>query len=629
MRCKPLRKFLCHTSILLLLAFGVLLAPANEVLASDVATQSASLDESTATLLSSQSSLAPNQDVLVGIKIALAPHWHTYTYNPGDSGIPSTIKWNLPKGFKVSDVYWPPHESFDEAGLTTYGFSDEVVFTSIITTPGDLFLDTNTSIHATAEYLVCKDICIPQTAAIVLDLPKGDGAPSADAGLLETWHHKSALAPADGIIGEPTTDSPSSTPEAEKKTNDAAIQTRNVGIIAAIFFALLGGLILNLMPCVFPVLSLKALAIAKHSELDHATVRKEGLAYTFGVLSCFWTLAIILIVLQQTGASFGWGFQFQSPAFVGLMSLLLLFIGLNLSGIFELPVLFGNVANELEKPDSIKGSYFTGLLAALVATPCTAPFMATAVGAALSNTPLFALTVFSALGLGLALPFLLLSFVPALLKWLPKPGVWMLTFKSFLAFPMYLSAIWLLWVVGTQTGISGMTAVLTVGVIVLFLLWAKRPCKFESRYCLAANFFVILALLAIMAQGLNRLQQMHDQPTRMSTSDAVEPYSAARLQELRDAETPVFVDATASWCITCQINKKLAIETTSVQKAFNDAGMVTLIADWTNKDDEVTNFLTSFGYKGVPLYVYYAPNAEGVVLPQILTPSILIDSIKE
>lgn len=579
--------------------------------------------------MTSQDSLAPNQQVLVGVVIELAPNWHTYTYNPGDSGIPTSIKWTLPEGFSVSEIYWPPHETFNETGLTTYGFSNKVVFTNLITTPNAL--PEENTIMAKAEYLVCHDICIPQTAELILTLPKGDGGISSDVVPLREWHERSKLAPVNlsphsgemkrGAASKGSPDhapSPTLPPQGRE----------HVGLLTGIFFALLGGLILNLMPCVFPVLSLKALAIAKHSELDCTTVHKEGLAYTFGILSCFWVLAVILIILQQAGHSIGWGFQFQSPAFVGLMAMLMLLIGLNLSGIFELPVLFGNAVAQLEKPDSIKGSYFTGLLAALVATPCTAPFMAAAVGAALSQPPYFALAVFTALGLGLALPFLMLSYIPALLGWLPKPGSWMVTFRSFLAFPMYLSAIWLLWVVGTQTGIEGMAAVLTVSVVVLFLLWAKRRCHFESVYCVAANILVILALLAVMAQGLSRLQTMQSPDIMMGMAERMEPYSAQRLEELRNAGTPVFVDVTASWCITCQVNKKLTIQTTRVQQAFKTHDVVLMIADWTNKDDAVTQFLTSFGYKGVPLYVYYPAHKDGIVLPQILTPSIILEVIE-
>lgn len=391
-------------------------------------------------------------------------------------------------------------------------------------------------------------------------------------------------------------------------------------------FALLGGLILNLMPCVFPVLSLKALAIAKHAESNPKEVRMEGMLYTLGILTCFWVLAGILIGIQETGEAIGWGFQFQSPGFVALMALLLFFIGMNLTGLFEVPMMFSGLVNKVSGGSFKRKSYLTGLLAALVATPCTAPFMATAIGFALSQSAVVALTIFTFLGLGLALPFILISYCPSLLRQMPKPGAWMETFKKVLAFPMYLSAIWLLWILGAQTGMEGIIITMIAALVIIFLVWARGQCKSYTRFCGIVNLMIIAILLTLLANGLTSMQSSKSTALQSNSMYAMD-FSQDTLAELRAKGTPVFVNATASWCITCQVNYRIAISDKTIQKAMKAQGIVYMVADWTNRNDEITEYLTSYGYKGVPLYVYYAPGKDGVVLPQLLTPSLILETI--
>jgi len=379
------------------------------------------------------------------------------------------------------------------------------------------------------------------------------------------------------------------------------------------------------MPCVFPVLSLKCLAVARAGNIGRTKARNEGIAYTLGVMLCFGIIAGILVGFKGGGEAIGWGYQMQSPVFVAALILLLFTIGLNLSGLFTLPALLGGVGNELTREPTLKGSFATGALATLVATPCTAPFMAAAVGYALAQPAIIALCVFEALALGLALPFLLITFIPALLRFLPRPGAWMETFRELLAFPMYLSAVWLLWVLAQQASVHALAAVLIAGTAIAFVFWAKRLFASTSQ-----TYHIVAPVLALLVAALS-LTLVHNLRQEMRGTSALlhggELYDAAKLQALREAGTPVFVDATAAWCITCQVNYHTTLASSTVREAFKQKGVVFMVADWTSANPDITHFLESFGYKGVPLYVYFPPHAEPKVLPQILTPGIVVGAL--
>lgn len=410
--------------------------------------------------------------------------------------------------------------------------------------------------------------------------------------------------------------------EAAPPAAQPALQTGG-SLLALILFAFLGGLILNLMPCVLPVLSLKAIAIARKAGKERAETLRHGIAYTLGISICFLAIAILLIGLKQGGQALGWGFQMQSPAFVGFLIYLLFLIGLNLSGYFELPTLFGQIGHGLANEQSPRGSFFTGLLATLVATPCTAPFMASAVGAALALPAWQALLVFESLALGLALPFLLVSLFPACLRWLPKPGAWMDIFRQFLAFPMYASVIWLLWVLATQTGPNGVLIALAGLLLIVIALWMRRIFLTARGYRIAA----LLLFAFVIGWSLPALQRMAGQSTGMAKQEGAVAFSEDKIVELRAAGKAVFVDATAAWCITCQVNGRL-IHSEAMQEWMKQRNITLMIADWTLQDAAISRWLKNFGYEGVPLYVYYPPHGEPVVLPQLLTETIMKDALK-
>jgi thiol:disulfide interchange protein DsbD len=416
-------------------------------------------------------------------------------------------------------------------------------------------------------------------------------------------------------------------PVASLEPASAAALAPRLPLGQALLFALLGGIILNLMPCVLPVLSMKALGLAAHGRESPGAMRASGLAYTAGVLAAFALIAGALIALQAGGASIGWGFQLQEPIFVALLAYVLFALGLMLSGVFTIGGGLMGIGQGLASRGGLSGSFFTGALASVVATPCTAPFMGAALGFAVTQPPMIALGVFLTLGLGLALPYLAICFAPGLVGWLPKPGLWMERLKQILAFPLYASAAWLVWVLSIQAGPNGVAAALAGMVLVAFaafLYEAGRAASGGWRGVAMAS--AVLALLG--ALGVTSFAPRGAAPSATAGGGegatlAYETYTPARLAALRAEGRPVFLNLTAAWCITCLVNERVAIATREVETAMRENGVVYLKGDWTNRDPAITALLAEFGRNGVPLYVAYPSKDTGGsprVLPQILTP---------
>lgn len=408
-----------------------------------------------------------------------------------------------------------------------------------------------------------------------------------------------------------------------------------ISFAGAILFALLGGIILNLMPCVFPVLSIKALSLVSHAHYSARDIRLQGYVYTLGVLASFALLALLLILLKAGGNQIGWGFQFQSPLFVLIVAYLLFAVGLSLSGVFFIGGSIAGVGSSLTEKPGYSGSFFTGVLATVVATPCTAPFMAAALGYAVAQPPLKLMAIFLSLGLGLALPYLLLSCWPRLQRWLPRPGLWMERAKQLLAFPMYAAAIWLVWVLVQQAGVNSIIIALGGMLLIAIAAWlydSTRAATDKGRWFgnISALALVLLAL-GIGGVSVNSSAVSASNATAPSDSANWEAYSDERLKELLAEGKPVFLNFTASWCISCLVNERVALSTETVKKQFEQQGIVYLKGDWTNRDPQITGFLKKFNRSGVPLYVFY-PEGKAetpVELPQILTPDIVIAAINE
>lgn len=409
------------------------------------------------------------------------------------------------------------------------------------------------------------------------------------------------------------------------------------GLLLYMLFALLGGIILNLMPCVFPVLSIKALSFTKNIGESQHTQRMDGIVYAVGVISAFVVLASVLIALRAGGEAVGWAFQFQKPWFLAFIVYLFFLMALSLSGVFEIGTSLMGAGGGLANKAGYKGSFFTGVLATTVATPCTAPFMGPAIGFALSQSWAVAMLVFVSLGLGMALPILILSFIPALFRYLPKPGPWMNTFKQFMAFPLYASALFFLWVLGNQVGVMGMSLVLLVCIVFAFAAWlyqrrfAMGPILRTVNYAVGIGSFALAIYLAqspfmqtVTAADVAQFDE-EGNPTQN-----YEVFSTARLNELQAQGKPVFVNMTAAWCITCLANEQTTLGTDRVQQAMTDSEITYMKGDWTNEDPEITAVLERFNRPSVPLYVLYPGDStkEPVILPQILTPGIVADAFE-
>jgi thiol:disulfide interchange protein len=392
-------------------------------------------------------------------------------------------------------------------------------------------------------------------------------------------------------------------------------------LFVALAFALLGGLLLNLMPCVFPILSLKALALAKsHGTAAHA--KRDALWYSIGVIATFLALAGLLFALRAAGQSIGWGFQLQDPRVVGVLALLMVAVALNLFGVFDINTQLSGAGQSLTEKSGSSGAFWTGALAVLVATPCTAPFMASALGAAFLLPPLLGLLIFACLGFGMALPFLLLGYVPALRRWLPKPGAWMATFKTLLGFPMLLTALWLVWVVGQQAGVDVIFKLLAAALLLSFGLWIFGT---QRRI-----FVRSLAALCIIGSIILPFSFSATKGTSSSHSLAGNKYSDAALAKARATGKPVFVYFTADWCISCKVNERSTLANTDVQQAFKTAGATILVGDWTKRDDDITRTLARYGRSGVPLYLWFPnKNVEAEILPQLLSPDMMIKVIAQ
>jgi thiol:disulfide interchange protein/DsbC/DsbD-like thiol-disulfide interchange protein len=445
-------------------------------------------------------------------------------------------------------------------------------------------------------------------------------------------------------------------PEQELGSPDQKTATTGIGIGKAIFLAFLGGLILNLMPCVFPVLSMKALSLVKMSEKEQSHASLHGVLYTIGVLVCFSLIAGILISLQAAGEKVGWGFQLQDPVIVLLLAYLFFAMGLSLSGFLEVGgARLTSLGQNLTRNRGYAGSFFTGMLATIVATPCTAPFMGTAMGFALTQPDQVALAVFLALGFGLAFPYLILCIVPPLRKALPKPGAWMETFREFLAFPLYASAAWLVWVYGQQTEGTYTTLLALTGIILIAMavwIWRFAPARAQPMRGLLASLAILCVLLSFgiaatsMVKLPGKLACLSSTPKteKCDEEDLAQqakaeanghiPFTQNMFDEAIAGDAPVFVNMTAAWCITCKVNERVALATDDTKALFRSKNISYFVGDWTNQNPEITEFLETYGRSGVPLYVYFGPRdkisgerPDPEVLPQLLTPGLVADVI--
>ena len=464
------------------------------------------------------------------------------------------------------------------------------------------------------EFQGCKEngICYPvMQRDVLVDLPAATAEQLAVA--------------AAGFVPAPAATASVADASADNALRSTPPQAADISVLAALLFAVLGGLILNLMPCVLPVLSLKVLGLAASGE-SLAKARRHALWYTAGVLSGFAVVGLAVIALRSVGQALGWGFQLQQPGFVAVLVYVLFAVGLSLSGVFTIGAGLAGAGQSLAGKSGPAGDFFTGLLACVVASPCTAPFMGPALAFAFASSPIVALLIFLALGFGLALPFLVVGFVPALATRLPKPGAWMETFKQVLAFPMYATAVWLAWVLGKQRGVDAIGWVLAGAVVLALALWWHERSRWNGR-----TLGRVLAGLVFLAAlwPLWKVSQL-EAPARIAaeSSDGSVAYSADALARLRADGRIVFVNMTADWCVTCKANEKNVLDTDAFRDALGRAGAVYMKGDWTNVDPAITAFLQQHKAVGVPLYVVFGDrDGPGQVLPTLLTRGIVEEAL--
>ena len=683
----------------------------------------------TVTLVSDSAAITPGQPFTIALRMQHEPHWHSYWINAG-TGYPTSLVWTLPAGFTASEIQWPtPHIVQDTAGkITGNGYNDENYLLVTITPPLTLAPGADIKLTAVAEWLMCKDVCMPGDAKLAITFPvaaagANDPAakwtaaiatirgklpkPATDWIVTATRTDQTAtlrLTPKPGTTHQPTdlhffaTDGYTdySQPNTVTRENDAWVitapldaaadkaTTKLTGVLASangwsdgasygglaidvafsdsmsastsasvsqlstlnsqpqaapgsllgtLLLAFVGGLILNLMPCVFPVLGIKILGFVNQSGNDRKKIMAHGLVFALGVLVSFWALAGVLLVLRAGGSQLGWGFQLQSPAFVFGMAVFMLIFALNLSGLFEVGLSATGAGANLQMKEGFGGSFFTGALATLVATPCSAPFLAPALGAALSLSAFESILIFTAIAIGLALPYLLLSIFPQAIKLLPRPGAWMETFKQFMAFPLYATVGWLLWVLAGQTKDDD-NALLLIAfgfVIVAMAAWVYgrfgqahgKPSRQLAGRVLAA---------ALLAGGLYTgwPKTAGAAPTDGSYQVAWEKWSPEAIAAAQAAGKFVYVDFTARWCATCQTNKAAVFHDNAVLAELKQKNVVLLRGDWTNRDPKITTELARWNRSAVPFNLVYAPGRKDpVVLPELLTAGKVLDAFAQ
>lgn len=415
-------------------------------------------------------------------------------------------------------------------------------------------------------------------------------------------------------------------------TVDTSLPIASTGLLTICVFAFLGGMILNLMPCVFPVISLKILGFVNQARQDPRAVWRHGLVFSAGVVVSFWLLAGLLIVLRLSGESIGWGFQLQSPYVLIALSMLFFTLSLNLFGVFEFGLSLTTTGDAISEQHGWAGSFFSGFLATVIATPCTAPFMGVALGYALTQPPYVSMIVFTSLALGMAFPYLLLSRFPAMLKKLPRPGAWMETMKQIMGFFLLATVVWLYWVLASLVSTNTLTFVLAAFLLIGIAVWIlgrwdtlSRATSVRWRGRVAALIFIAAAL----STGFQNIEALDHSQTPSSTHREWETFTPERLAELRAQGKPVFIDFTAKWCLTCQVNKLNVLHKSRVTDAFREKGVVLMTADWTDENEIITKELARHGRQSVPLYVLYPrdPAGEPVILPEILTQKIVLNAL--
>ena len=603
----------------------------------------------------------------VGVRLQMQDGWHTYWENPGDSGSPFNATWTTDAGVIVENVSWPTPQTIPYPPLMTYGYEGDIIF------PFQVFrsLDTElTEISLDFDFLICADICVPEQAKLTLDLTTASSSDLLDQAIdnlpTKLVKTKSTISgdelkvvfqspkefstayifPREGNLfaytpNQEITPIDENTFEITLPLYQDGVESFS-GIISldgqgfqfeeqigsaggmslwqAILFALIGGLILNLMPCVFPVISLKVLSFVSMGGDDHTKIRNHALAFVGGVMSTFLSIATALMIIRSTGSMIGWGYQLQSPVVVGILTLIMLGIGMILLTNINVATGLTNIGSSVQNRNDYSGSFFTGVLAVVVASPCTAPFMGAAVGYALLQPSFATLPIFLSLGLGFAGPYLILAIKPKWISSLPKPGPWMETLKQFFAFPMIATALWLMWVFMVQTSGDALIQLLILGLSLGLAIWMIA--SFEGRW----KWVGLILTFTASIQIFNNLPNNANEITQSADADS---WNLSIESDLQANNQAYLINFTAAWCITCQTNEKAALARTSVQDYLAEQNIKYIKADWTNRNEDIAIGLAKYERSGIPLYIFWKPGMRNSkILPAVLTEDLIIRSMQ-
>lgn len=676
-------------------------------------------------LVSENRSIKSGQPFWVALRLVMDDGWHVNWRNAGDAGLPPQIAWDLPQGFSAENIVWPLPERLPLGPLMGFGYEHEVLLPVRIIPPEDLAGGSTIELTAKADWLVCREVCIPGRRDVTLSLTVSTDMPVFDTLWLmqltdirsnvpattSDWDVRAHLedreivfqitAPAwwndtladvfffpyetevidnpapqiltrsgnlftlrvsvprnleempqriEGILSSATGWRGTGSAEAIEvlipitkpgEASAARIQNTGGSLWQALLFALMGGMILNLMPCVLPVLSLKVLSLVESAGIDQRTRSMHGILFGLGVLVSFWILAGGLFILRAAGNQLGWGFQLQSPLFVMILAIFFFLLGLSMLGLFEIGAGLTGTGAAAASGGGKMSAFVGGITAAVVATPCTAPFMGSALGFALTQPPIAGLSVFTALGLGMALPYVVLATSPALLRFVPRPGAWMETLKHVMGFMLLATVVWLAWVLGNQVGPQGLTILLAVLLFASLAGWIygrwSTPVQ-SSGTRMMTRVIAVAILLGGTGLGLAGIRVFAAVGSEGQTSGRVtqgsivwHPYSESLLDSLQKTNQPILIDFTADWCLSCKVNELIAFGSADVQEALLARGVVTLRADWTKRNDVITRALARYGRSSVPLYILFSgqSNAEPIILPEILTPGIVLNALSE
>ncbi|MBK7258552.1 MAG: thioredoxin family protein [Ignavibacteriae bacterium] len=690
--------------------------------------------------------IRPGTPFTVGVLLRMDKGWHTYWRNPGESGLPTELKWTLPSGFTAGAPAWPlPEKKVEEGDLLTFAYADEVMLLVPVTPPADLVPGTTATVRLDASWLECERTCVPGEGSATLVLPVREGDPvPAHASLFSRYRSLIPVPPGENspvrfsatveetaiivrvsaaqsghaVIGASSlpdifpypveglstgrttvrmegneaviTLPVTSTPDVPQPSQvqgvlvyrDNAGTARGLEISIPLhvqtvapgagkglldrdfasaggaegqpslwvyaLFAVFGGMLLNVMPCVLPVIALKIFGLVKMAGDEPRRVRRLGWAFSAGILASFLVLALIVILLKLAGQQVGWGFQFQEPVFVIIMSAVVFAFGLSLFGVYEIRLpgaavagVSSTIARQEGKGSAYLSSFSEGVFATILATPCTAPFLGSALGFAFAQPAGGILLIFGLAAFGMALPYLLLTARPAWLKYLPKPGAWMEAAKQFMGFLMMATLLWLLYILGKQLG---MEAVIWTGAFLLAVAVAAWLVgRFATLTASRRQVYLVWLLSAVIAVGgyLYFIESTLDIRAAVAGSPgqqgvqpagegiAWEPFSTSGLEAHLRAGKPVFLDFTAEWCLTCKVNERTVLHDPAVMERFRSSGIVAMKADWTNRNPEITRLLSRFGRSGVPLYVVFRTGdaVSPIVLPEVITTGIVLDAL--